>query len=121
MLGRGLLHDISKFLPAEFLAYADNFYGSKKYPERFQLAWHMHQRRNRHHWEWWVKLDGTPLEMDWYSTLEMYCDWVGANKAQGGNGKSDLKRWFDVASQRMVLHENTRTMITYLVRTGGSL
>jgi hypothetical protein len=70
---RGLLHDLSKFLPSEFIPYARYFYGN--YPETltvyektyhwkmknkaaikddFDLAWLKHQKRNKHHWQYWL-------------------------------------------------------------------
>jgi hypothetical protein len=70
---RGLLHDISKLFPSEFIPYARYFYGD--YPERltvyekthhwslknkaqiayeFDLAWLKHQKRNPHHWQYWL-------------------------------------------------------------------
>lgn len=70
---RGLLHDLSKFLPSEFIPYARYFYGN--YPEAltvyektyhwkmktkavvkgdFDLAWLKHQKRNPHHWQYWL-------------------------------------------------------------------
>lgn len=70
---RGLFHDLSKFLPSEFIPYARYFYGN--YPETltvyektyhwkmktkavikedFDLAWLKHQKRNKHHWQYWL-------------------------------------------------------------------
>ena len=68
---RGLLHDLSKFLPSEFLPYACYFYGPRARvgalrdgtgyykptdtgDAAFDFAWLLHQKRNDHHWQWWV-------------------------------------------------------------------
>lgn len=72
---RGLLHDLSKLLPSEFFPYAHYFYGTWikesewhgdkrnyvpwKYTEMgvkeaFDLAWLKHQKRNKHHWQYWL-------------------------------------------------------------------
>ena len=62
----GLIHDLSKFLPREFIPYARNFYGT--YPKdlrytrftaegvkaAFDVAWLHHQKGNRHHWQYWL-------------------------------------------------------------------
>lgn len=71
----GIVHDSSKFSPSEFVPYARYFYGN--YPNRddihgdmrnilsdrytaegvkaaFDVAWLHHQRRNRHHWQYWL-------------------------------------------------------------------
>jgi hypothetical protein len=59
-LWRLLVHDWSKFLPSEWLPYARHFYGN--YPplvkediaRAFDAAWLHHQKRNRHHWQYWL-------------------------------------------------------------------
>jgi hypothetical protein len=73
---RGLLHDLSKLLPSEFMPYARYFYGKNWYKnkdwngdrrnyipfkytedgikEAFDLAWLKHQKRNPHHWQYWL-------------------------------------------------------------------
>src|SRR5438128_6450654 len=65
----GLIHDWSKFMPDEWFPYAEFFYGknSKTVRDstgyykptdtgdaRFDFAWLLHQKRNRHHWQWWL-------------------------------------------------------------------
>ncbi len=106
---RGLVHDMSKFLPSEFLPYARSFYGNyasvytyygdkrnrildsgdyqEKVDEDFNMAWLNHQNKNKHHWQYWVLLkdSGNTVLIDIpevYRT-EMLCDWMGAGKAQG--------------------------------------
>lgn len=58
-----ILHDWDKFLPFMFLAYARYFYHpdgtskrehTTKEEKDFLVAWFMHQRRNRHHWQWYL-------------------------------------------------------------------
>jgi len=60
----GLIHDISKFSPGEFLPYAAYNFGnphsnSASVKEAFDIAWNHHQKRNMHHWQAWlyVRLD----------------------------------------------------------------
>lgn len=59
---RGLTHDMSKFLPSEFFPYANYFYGN--YPKlkeqveyEFTVAWLKHQKRNPHHWQYWLLIN----------------------------------------------------------------
>ena len=81
---RGLLHDVSKFLPSEFIPYAHYFYGTwcknedwhgdkrnyipykwteKGVEEAFNIAWLKHQKRNPHHWQYWLLVnDGSSGE-----------------------------------------------------------
>ena len=49
----GIIHDCSKFLPSEFIPYAKHFYG-KDNKTAFDTAWLHLQRRNRHHWQYWL-------------------------------------------------------------------
>jgi hypothetical protein len=71
-----ILHDWDKFTPEEWLAYARYFYGPKvevpntsifkdgkfvplmEAPEdvkrAFDYAWNLHQKRNKHHWQFWL-------------------------------------------------------------------
>jgi hypothetical protein len=61
-----LLHDWDKFLPDEFIPYARCFYkpdGSSQYVEStaFAGAWMLHQHRNKHHWQYWLKTCNIPL------------------------------------------------------------
>lgn len=61
-----ILHDWDKFLPDEWLPYARTFYapdGKKQYVGSvgFARAWMKHQHRNKHHWQFWLTVDGIPL------------------------------------------------------------
>ncbi len=77
---RGLVHDISKFYPSEWFPYMRYFYGNylewSKMPagmksqyfgptresikKDFDFAWLLHQKRNRHHWQWWLLQEDSP-------------------------------------------------------------
>lgn len=64
-LWRLLLHDLSKFRPSEWSAYVNYFYGDKTDLETdrkaaFDRAWLYHQRRNPHHWQYWVLMEDNP-------------------------------------------------------------
>jgi len=124
---QGLVHDLSKWRLSEFLPYAQFFYGQKP-PERnstgyykpndtgndaFDFAWLLHQKRNRHHWQFWVlPLDDGGVKIlpmpDRYR-LEMLCDWWGASMAQGYQGKSAT--WYSANREKMQLHPDTREWI----------
>lgn len=65
-LWRLILHDWDKFLPDEFLPYARAFYapdGSRWYKPTtaFDWAWMKHQHRNKHHWQYWLDVNGQHL------------------------------------------------------------
>lgn len=122
---RLLLHDLSKFLPSEWRAYAECFYdddGSNCYRESqaFNKAWLLHQHRNPHHHQYWVlKQDHGPdryLEMPDVVLAEMVADWAGAGKAIGGHW--DLWSWFNKRGDglRNRMHPQTYAKAEALVR-----
>lgn len=117
---KGIVHDLSKFLPSEFFAYAEYFHG--KYPmdekppkeqKAFDLAWLYHQKRNKHHWQWWVlKNDGegtTIIDMPLIYRKEMLADWRGAGRAI--TGKDNTNIWYKQNKDKMILHNNVRWWI----------
>jgi len=119
---QGITHDLSKLLPDEWFPYAEYFYGGcseddyfyKKYIElEFDFAWLLHQKRNPHHWQWWILNEddgGTKiLDMPLKYRKEMLCDWRGAGKAQGYG--DNTKWWYQGNSKKMQLHPATRKWI----------
>ena len=111
---RGLLHDWSKFLPSEWLAYADFFYGALDPDDvagrqlRFDRAWLAHQHRNDHHWQHWILRndDGSVvvLEMSDGARREMLADWIGAGRALG---KPDTAGWYAANRDNILLGPET--------------
>ena len=131
----GLLHDWSKFLPSEFVPYARHFYGSGKRgisegrdstgyykptdtgDPAFDFAWLLHQKRNKHHWQWWILPEdngGTKvLQIHPKYLTEMICDWKGASKAQGHGGY--IAEWWLANADKMSLHPSTREIIAFVI------
>lgn len=110
---RGIIHDWSKFLPSEFAPYANYFFGNEKESKtRFDYAWQLHQKRNKHHWQWWVtpRANGnkTLLMPDKYRK-EMLADWRGASKAQGYG--DNTRKWYLKNRERMQIHPKTKKWI----------
>ncbi len=133
----GITHDISKLLPDEFFPYASHFYGrdSKKYQDErkrqggyykptdtgdaaFDYAWLLHQKRNKHHWQWWILPEDEGkikvLEMPEKYRLEMFCDWVGAGKAQGYS--NNTREWYLKHKDKMQLDPKTRQWVEERLR-----
>ena len=129
LLWQGLVHDLDKFLPDEFIPYARFFHnpdGSKRQirdktgyykPDdtgdpAFDFAWFLHQARNPHHWQYWIlpKDDGTikPVCMPRRYVLEMLCDWRGAGRAQG---TPNTQAWYAKNKDKLILHPTTRQLV----------
>jgi hypothetical protein len=104
----GIFHDWSKFRPSEWFPYANYFFGKKsKYTEaKFDFAWLLHQKRNKHHWEYWVlrgkngKVKVFPMPLRYRK--EMLADWIGTGKAK--NNKNDVVEWYLNNKHRIILH-----------------
>jgi hypothetical protein len=76
-----IIHDWDKFAPDEWFPYARTFYkpdGSKQYTEsiEFAEAWMKHQRRNKHHWQYWLQVeipeDGCAVPIQKYYPLVVW-------------------------------------------------
>ena len=122
----GITHDLSKFRPSEWFPYANYFGGNIKKgrdgtgyykptdtgDKAFDFAWLLHQKRNKHHWQWWIlPEDGGGIKIlpmtDKYRK-EMLADWKGAGKAQG---TPNCKKWYLTNKNKMQLHPETRRWI----------
>ncbi len=117
---RGILHDLSCFLPSEFRLSAKYFVGKPGEAYRkeafsdpaFDLVRLRHHRRNGHHWQHWVLILDSgkmrPVEMPEEFVKEMWCDWVVAGRLQG----NDTGEWLDDHLDYMILHPETRIKIS---------
>ena len=131
---RGIIHDMSKFYPGEFIPYAKYFYGTwikndqchgdiggrisykdteMGVEEVFNIAWLKHQHRNDHHWQYWIlRLDdgGTTIfNMPHKAMKEMICDWKGAGQAiNRTNSPDECREWFIKNRFNMTFADETR-------------
>ena len=144
LIWRGLVHDWSKLRPSEFFPYAWHFYGPDSHHKdgshaakgiqtgrdetgyykptdtgdaAFDCAWLLHQKRNRHHWQWWILPEDKGgivlLPMRESYLAEMICDWKGAGKAQGHG--DDIRPWYAKNGSKMQLHQETRKIVEELL------
>jgi hypothetical protein len=127
---QGITHDLSKLYPSEFIPYSSYFnrkevflnaHGESEDPA-FNLAWFIHQKRNKHHWQYWIlpaEGEGARsivFEMPENYIVEMICDWAGAGRAQGFVSPEDdiyfeTRSWYQANKNNMQLHEKTREII----------
>ncbi|MBP3729185.1 MAG: catalase [Lachnospiraceae bacterium] len=88
---QGLVHDLSKFSPTEFLTGARYFQGTQspndaeRRAQGASFAWMHHKGRNRHHYEYWTdyrsgekepRIAAVPMPNRYI--IEMLCDRVAA-------------------------------------------
>jgi len=120
----GVLHDWSKLLPSEFIPYA-RFFGhasprdetgyykpTETGDSAFDFAWLLHQKKNRHHWQFWILPEDEGgmkvLPMPDRYRKEMLADWRGAGRAQG---TPDTVAWWAKNKHKMRFHSETHAWI----------
>ena len=97
---QGLLHDLSKYSPVEFLNGAKYYAGDKSPNENeradrdYSSAWLHHKGRNKHHFEYWTDYSAGkkglhPIKMPPKYLAEMFCDRVAAGKIYNGGQYTD--------------------------------
>ena len=97
---QGLLHDLSKFSPTEFIPGVKYYQGYRSPNEKereeigLSYAWIHHKGRNAHHYEHWTDYNLQthslePVKMPLKYVKEMFCDRVAASKIYKGNEYTD--------------------------------
>ena len=97
---QGLLHDLSKYSPTEFLPGVRFFSGTHSPTEDERRAngcseaWMHHKGRNRHHWEYWTDLNPekgryAAVPMPRRYLAEMLCDRMAACRIYLGAAYTD--------------------------------
>ena len=118
ILWRGLMHDLSKLRPDEFIPYVKYFsyeYGTQTegVKRAFDIAWLKHQHRNKHHWQYWVLANDNDgryaLSMPDQYRLEMLADWRGAGCEYGN---PNIGQWYQkTKGSGRLLHPETRQLV----------
>lgn len=111
-------HDASKSELDEYDAYDRYFYGgnrSYQVVQDFNYAWLMHQKRNPHHWQYWVLINDDPgegfvaLDMPLNYIIEMICDWWAFSWAK--DNLHEIFKWYDEHKDYMKLSDKTRKTV----------
>jgi len=129
---QGLLHDLSKFSPTEFLVGARYFQGdrSPNNAERedigYSTSWLHHKGRNRHHFEYWVdyNLRGKkgespliPVKMPGRYVVEMLMDRIAACKIYMGKDYYDgaALAYYRQGNAHSFMHPETAALLEKLL------
>ena len=136
---RLIIHDWTKFTPAEFGRYARYselrrvqrfnepvgfiFGSASQVQYDFSLAWLNHENRNPHHWGYWIPRSGAwtgrPLPMPETYVREMVADWHGASRTYEGHW--DISEWVEKNLPNYNLHPETAQLVhEILVKAGYS-
>lgn len=129
---RGLLHDLSKYGPTEFIASAKHFQGNRSPIEAekedigYSLAWQHHKGHNPHHWEYWLDNLGTrkntPIEMPFEYMIEMICDWLSAGIVYSDNmcdfdtPYTEALKYYNEHLSERIFHPRTQQAVEHYLR-----
>lgn len=135
-----IVHDWTKFRPSEWTPYVDYFYRPESKnrevlsafsefgvcelapygyfaEDRFNGAWNLHQKRNPHHWQYWLlTLDSGqqfPVIMPDKYIREMVADWAGAGRAI--TGQWDVAAWYERNAGVIQMRDSTRRRVEELI------
>lgn len=133
---QGLLHDLSKYSPAEFFVGCKYYQGDRspndaeRRDRGYSSAWLRHKGRNRHHLEYWIdygvpeKVNGVEvhkglcgMKMPVNYVVEMYVDRVSASKNYQKENYTDAcpLAYYEKGRPVHMLHEDTRALLELLL------
>ena len=132
---QGLLHDMSKYSPTEFLVGCRYYKGymspnnAERADKGYSSAWLHHKGRNKHHLEYWIdyavskpgddkahtKMEGMKMPIRY--VCEMFIDRVSASKnyqKEKYTDKSALE-YYEKSVDHYMIHPDTKAMLEYLL------
>ncbi len=129
LIKQGILHDLSKYSPAEFLVGAKYYQGTRSpnNAEReaigYSTAWLHHKGRNKHHYEYWIDYSMTqtkgfvPVPMPEKYIVEMFMDRIAASKVYNDKNydKSDPLKYYNYGKEYAPIHEDTKKKLEFLL------
>ena len=131
MYKQGLLHDLSKYAPVEFLVGCKYYQGdrSPNNAERedtgISKSWLHHKGRNKHHFEYWIDydVDGNStilagMKMPVKYVAEMFCDRVAASRIYNKDKykDSDPLDYYIKGLGHYIMHPETDELLHNLLK-----
>lgn len=137
LIKQGLLHDLTKYSPTEFLVGCKYFQGNmspndaERMDKGYSAAWLHHKGRNKHHLEYWLDY-GVPdkegpnkgqrkgicgMKMPVKYVVEMYVDRVAASKNYQKEKYRDDSAliYYQGGKAGTLLHEDTKALLELLL------
>lgn len=128
---QGLLHDLSKYSPSEFLVGIRYYQGNRspnaaeREKNGYSAAWLHHKGRNKHHFEYWIDFSNdrekglVGHKMPLRYVIEMVCDRIAACKVYRGKAYTGGAAWEYYALTRPYitpyLHPETQALLEKLL------
>lgn len=122
---QGIMHDMSKYTPAEFFMGCKYYQDGKRSPNNgerdakgYSSAWMHHKGRNRHHFEFWTDYSQkvipgqppvVPVQMPRKYVAEMLMDRIAASKIylKGAYTQHEPLKYFERGRSRQLMHPQT--------------
>ncbi len=126
---RGLLHDLSKYSPAEFWPGVKYYQGdqspnnAERRDKGYSSAWLHHKGRNKHHIEYWTdyaqgpEKKVVPIEMPPVYVAEMLCDRIAASRIYKKQDYTDASpyEYYTRSKERGIIHPETHRLLMELL------
>lgn len=128
---QGLMHDLSKFSPVEFMTGVRYYQGDRspnnaeREDKGLSEAWLHHKGRNKHHLEYWIdysiKGEESPMagmKMPVRYVVEMFMDRIAACKTYQKEAYTDSSAWeyYLKGRQHYLLHPETRELLEDMLK-----
>ena len=131
---QGLLHDLSKYGPTEFLVGCKYYKGymspinAERADKGYSTAWLHHKGRNKHHLEYWIDYDVSKIKGEDHSAMagmkmpvkyvcEMFIDRVSASKNYKKKEYTDSSpiEYYNGSIDHYLIHEDTVALLELLL------
>ena len=131
---QGLLHDLSKYSPTEFLVGCKYYQGNmspnnaERKDKGYSLAWLHHKGRNKHHLEYWIDYGVSyengkehrgmvGMKMPVRYVCEMFIDRISASKNYQKEQYTDHSAldYFLKGKDHYLIHPDTEALLWYLL------
>ena len=130
---QGIMHDLSKYSPEEFLVGARYYQGTRspnnaeREAKGVSAAWLHHKGRNKHHYEYWIDYSGdmndgrvlAGAQMPRRYVAEMIFDRVSASRVYKGEAYTDssaLEYFMATRDKCWFIHPVTKRQMEFLLR-----
>ena len=125
---QGLLHDMSKYTPTEFLPGCKYYQGyrspnnAEREEKGYSAAWLHHKGRNKHHYEYWIDYSLGPvkgmtgMKMPNRYVAEMMMDRMAASKIYNGKNYTQHEplSYYEKGKDSYMIHDETRALLEHL-------
>lgn len=128
---QGLLHDLSKYTPTEFMVGARYWQGTRspnnaeREEHGFSSSWLHHKGRNKHHFEYWIDYNSHSVDevmkavpMPNRYIVEMFMDRLAASKVYNGDKYTDADayNYYKSGDAGNMMHAHTKKVLELLLK-----